>query len=458
MKDTLLQYLNELVIEFEANKSLILNDPKLSHCFKIGTYPVEGTKRDSKSYSTIKGFVFDKPILQNVLCVHIKDFSATKKIYDLISINNMWHMKYESYEICVKSQPNLVSSIVAGFLVRVFEINNNQFVITNNSFKFAFDELIDFLGKDSVEFDVLLSLKGVSGEIPVVKLNDEISILKADFQIAKYYGALFNGDDYFLDIEMFEGDYVMQIHFNVPKEYFNFKTTNVNRLIMDRVNKWKILPVLALPSLLQAENQIYRSRDWAIINYTTSGTISNQRGSLRHNNHHTLTNSSIEKLRSVALILQKVNLNELHKKVVYSLERLTKSKRSNSVDDRVVELSIALEYLINTSNSDVTLQLCLKLIKLTVENNIDESLYTSLKKFYGLRSYIVHGNKKVEASEVNISYVRIAEDMIQNGILRFMELMPKYDYDSIDVALTKSLHISKTVMEILETQNITKVN
>ena len=128
-----------------------------------------------------------------------------------------------------------------------------------------------------------------------------------------------------------------------------------------------------------------------------------------------------------------------------------RAKSSKNINDRIVELSIALEYLINTDKQDVTLQLCLKLIKLLFDHNQDDTIYPKLKKFYGLRSIIIHGNSIVDDNDKNQEIVNFAEEVIQRGIVRMISLSEKYTYKDINLALVKCMHIHKTVRQILET-------
>jgi hypothetical protein len=158
-------------------------------------------------------------------------------------------------------------------------------------------------------------------------------------------------------------------------------------------------------------------------------------------------NSIIEKSKK----LSEVDFEKLDDSIKASLKRLKKSKSTFDIEDKIIELTLSIEYLINTQNFEVTLQLCLKIIKLYADSNQDEKLYKTLSDFYSLRSKVVHGNKtKIIADEKTIELIHKVEMIVLDILTKFILLNQKYSFDQINIALTKSLHINKSINEILE--------
>ena len=165
---------------------------------------------------------------------------------------------------------------------------------------------------------------------------------------------------------------------------------------------------------------------------------------------YVFNNEDAATLEKISLNIKSVDFDRLDIRIKYSIERLRKAKACRDINDRVVELALALEYLINTSNYEVTMQLALKPIKLLHDKNEDTNLYRSLKAFYSLRSKVVHGNEKIDNDTKHLSTIDVMEVTIQQMILRFMDLNKNYTFKQINDALEKALYISRPLHEILE--------
>src|SRR5690606_10170273 len=129
-----------------------------------------------------------------------------------------------------------------------------------------------------------------------------------------------------------------------------------------------------------------------------------------------LDNNAIAQLKYLVALMESIKIEELNKKIIYSLDRLVKAKKARDINDRVVELSLALEYLTKSKASEIALQLSLKTIKLLFEKNEDPSIYKRIKIFYKLRNTVIHGNGKIDPKEENMELISFAEDIIQKAL------------------------------------------
>ena len=73
---------------------------------------------------------------------------------------------------------------------------------------------------NTFNYDVCIHLRGLKGSISDIETNqNQVSIIKASYEIAKFYSIA-----YFVNkmhgIEMFEGDYLLKIKFQVPKSNY----------------------------------------------------------------------------------------------------------------------------------------------------------------------------------------------------------------------------------------------
>jgi hypothetical protein len=257
-------------------------------------------------------------------------------------------------------------------------------------------------------------------------------------------------------IPMYEDDFVMKIKIEIPKkEYNDFGSITTRNYETEVVEKWKTFVLLTLPGYLKFGHILIFTDDWPLIYWQAVGPYGIALPAYPDQWIVPIDKATVLKINKAKKIFSDPKLSKnLEKKIGYSIERLEKAKSSFNLDDIIVELSIALEFLINTTNNEVTLQLSLKLIKLLYERNVDEQLFINIKKFYDLRSKIVHGNEKPKGDEVNRKLLFFIEQLIQNATLRLIALNQKYSYKLIDKSLIKALHLSKSLNEILNSESI----
>ena len=442
----------ELVDEFTGRQQEFIKTMNFSiqHAIRVGNISAPGTLRNASSYSILTGVLVDKPyMLQKIhYCVH--SLQAAPKIQEFVIKKNLWHCP----DVLVANQissPSLMSGLVAGFICRNFEITGDLFKITKLSFDQAFQELLDFFGKDDVEVSYYLNLKGLQGDQEVIIFNPRVSMVKASYDLAKRFSIYYTTPNHFSNIAMFEGEYVLKIVLNIPKKEYDFRNGGkASKIEQKELAKWRTLPVLGCPGYLKIEKQICQSPDWPIVFYEAMGPYGNETLYPFNLDNPKISDGDVTFLQKTAAIIIDVDYEKLDKKISYALERLIKAKEAIDLNSRVVELAMALEYLINTIPVDVSLQLKLKTIKLIYDNNEDESIYKVLSDFYNLRSKIVHGNAKMENIPTNKLIMDSAEKIIQQAIVRYIELNKTYAAKKINDALHTSLHIAKTVEDILK--------
>lgn len=352
--------------------------------------------------------------------------------------------------------PSISVNFIAGFLSRNFELNNYELKITNESFKTAINELEIFFNKDVIDITTFLSLHGPSGDVNEIVLAPDVSVKKADYDLAKLFGLFYSTiESHYVD--MFEGDYVLQINFQVKKNDFM-----QSHLIEESLkNKWFHVLLLAENGNIEYGKTIRISNDWALVTIKAPSSLIQTINpySVSNKSDYSITIDKVRNFEHIAKVIQNVDLGKLDNQILFSIERLRNSKLSKNINDRIVELALAFEYLINTTSNEVTLQLCLKAIKLFNEKNTDELIYKKLSEFYNLRSDVIRGKSKVEGSLINKKtkitnkeLIDYAEMIIQKIIIRLIEMNQDYSFKEISTALTKSLYIVKPLKDLLKAE------
>jgi hypothetical protein len=452
MEEELYTLLKEFVEEFKSHTTSLTTNPKLIYAIRRGNYASAGQTRFNGAYTINTGICFHVGVLYTQLHYLVITLNSTRKIYDYIVERDLWHNKYESYEQSLGSVPSAIGCILGGFLARNFELNSNQFVVSEQSFEIAFSELSKFFKKNFIEYEWHIHLQGVTGSVDKVDLTNNVSIIRADVRMAQLYSINYTGNDLFSTIEMFEDDYLLKIKIQFPKSYYTqFGAAKASQIEKFITKKWQNFILLTLPGSLRFGKMMIFSEDWPVVYWHAIGPFGTETVLALKHDLTTLSDDVIKKLKQAADIFETIpNDAVFDKKIIYAIERLTKAKASANIDDRVVELSIALEFLLSTSTTnEVTLQLTLKLIKLLYEINHDETIHSKIKKFYTLRSKIIHGNDKVDPNETNKTIIDFAELLIQKATLRLMQLNRTHPYKTIEEALTNSLYITKSLSELL---------
>jgi hypothetical protein len=447
MTNELNECFQELAAEFNAIKDQVNGDAKFFNTFRISSYPSQGAMRYGTGFYQHTDICLKTDILAQYLRKYIKSFKSTNKIYDYIVRENLWDLTVRDFQTDLNSMPSITKNIVAGFLVRNFELNNNKLICTPDSINQSLAELNHFLSRNFIEFNTYMALYGPTGSLEEYFLDTNVTLRRADFKMARLFSLSYSDYDSHY-IEMFEGDYVLAIRLRLPKSEFY----NIHHHEQKAFDTWFHVPLLAKLGNIETGKRIRVSKDWPMV-LTTPVHISWQMANsynFSYRSKYVLNNDDVGTLEKISLNIKSVDFDKLDVRIKYSIERLRKAKACRDINDRVVELALALEYLINTSNYEVTMQLALKPVKLLHDKNEDTSLYRSLKAFYSLRSKVVHGNEKIDNDPRHLSTIDFMEVTVQQMVLRFMDLNKNYTFKQINEALEKALYISRPLHEILE--------
>lgn len=445
-RNELLDILRDTVLEFESKKDQFISNPKLIHCFIRGEYALAGSSRDSGSRTIALGYCFHHGLLVQTIGNTLRDSQVMERLYNFVNRYNLWHTKYETFEDSCRFLPNLSTQIAGGFLSRNFELNDNQFSVSEDSFHQAANELISFFTKDYIEIDIFTNIYGLRGMTEKIILSKEASIIKADHNLAKLFSLYYTVSGQGIQ-EMIQGDYVLKIKHRFPKNYYNSSNLQLLRKSQDElVNKWSHLPILALGGLIQLNRRLNISLDWPLHRISLGSHTSEPYQHTYKKDLTTNIEESLTSLKKVTNLLNAVGYKKLDDRIIASISRLKRSKAESDINNRIVELAIAFEYLIKTSTRDVNLTLKLKAIRLLTDKNLDHEIFKKIGDFYGYRSDIIHGKTaRVKATKEIVDYVEL---LVQKLICKYLE-HHKYSYDEVDRALSKALYINLPLKTLL---------
>lgn len=148
--------------------------------------------------------------------------------------------------------------------------------------------------------------------------------------------------------------------------------------------------------------------------------------------------------------LKIIDLENLDEKILKALIRFKKFKSNTNIEDKIIELILSIEYLINTLNHEVNLQIRLKIISFAREIITEkEKLYKNIQKFLTLRADVIHGNKEVKYTEKNIQLIEEIETIQAYTLYKFIILNQKYSFSKINEALSKTLYEFNPIEDIL---------
>lgn len=135
--------------------------------------------------------------------------------------------------------------------------------------------------------------------------------------------------------------------------------------------------------------------------------------------------------------------------------RFKKSKSAINIDDKIIELMIGMEYLINTSQQEVTLQLKQYITKIYAERlDVGKRLetFSNLGSFYDLRSNVIHGKKEIKSDDKTLKMINVAENIFLDILFKILELTIKngYSLDEIHKALKDCLSTEESLTDALK--------
>lgn len=420
---------------------------KWSRFYKSASYPMPGFCRYIQTVTHSEQIQFIDPLYyKHEARKDLDKLISTKQIFDYLIENNLTPFDLRPYEEDLKCKPSTTNNLIAGFIGRMLENNYYNPSLSQQTFEKTFFELETFFSNDIFSYKILVSLHGPIGDIDNIQL-DNVSIKMADYEISKLFCMHFSDSGPFL-FEMLEKDYYLELEGNILKCNRNKPTNNEIKTVESFFN----FLLLSQSGNIELGNIMIVSSCWPLMDtlgLTTSPMKINkyEKSNVFRYNINERTKSLIEDTYEK---LKNVDFNKLDEQIKASLKRLIKSKSTHNIEDKIIELVLSIEYLINTATYEVTLQLCLKMIKMYDEANQDVTLFKLLKNFFVLRGNVVHGNKRVTLNDENIELVRRVEEITLTILVRFIILNQKYSYQQINKALDKSLYLEKKIDCLLE--------
>lgn len=375
----------------------------------------------------------------------ILKLKSTKKIFNYIIENNLSPFNHFTFEEDIQRQPSITRNLIADFVVKTFEYSGFGSDINIMAFNKAYSELEEFLVADKYNYKLLINLHGPLGDIDTLLLG-EAKIRKADYEISKLF-CFYYTDSKLIDYVMLENDYYIEIEKEVAKPKIGDAWTDLNKLIDSIFN----CLILSCPGNISKGEFLHISNAWPLLktekeSFHVRVNRYNDKSLFRYE----FNNLSKDYIQDNYSKLKYINYEKLDEKIKTSLQRLKNSKASLNIEDKIIELVLSIEYLINTASYEVTLQLTLKMIKLYDESNQDKTIYKSIKDFFSLRADVVHGKKKVEMSTRNVELIQRVESITQKILVKYIILNQDYAFAKINDAVDKSLFLDISIDEILK--------
>jgi hypothetical protein len=440
----------ELVDDFEKNRESVVNDRLLGELRTVLCPEPSAERYNTRGHQLYEVTGFDHHSAIQVLRIAISKFESTKAIVEWIIENDYWDKKTKTFEEDLLRLPSIHANVVAGFLVRNFQINNYQFNITSESFTQAFDELAAFLKKSHVQITTFLSLQGPSGNLHPLQLDENVGIIKADHRLTELFNRHYGSRDPFY-LEMYDGDYLLKLEYTIGKDLVGTADGKES----DLIKKWFLIPLLSGIGNIEQGKIIRQSAGWAVVTVHAPhlSYYNINRYGVLYRSGYSFTADGVPLLSSAKKVIAGIDVSKVDMNFRNAINRVRKAKGTTNLDDRVVELALALEYIINTDKNEITLQLRLKGTKLNGESGQEENCYNTIKDFYNLRSNVVHGNATLKNDEKTRQTIAKTEIIILRILLRVLEFNKKYTYKQISSALSKCLYLPKSLEDILNSEN-----
>lgn len=330
--------LRQLVADFERNRSLIL-DVKFISDVRKGDSPTSGVGRYTTNGHNLYVLTgFDHQTLIQRVRNKIRGFESTQLIVRWVIAKRYWRKEIRSVEDDLLCLPSVSANIVAGFLVRNFELNDYQFVITPASFYRAFDELAQFFQKDTIQITTYVSLQGPSGDFNSIQRDETVSIIKADNRITQLFNRHYASTDHTY-IDMYDGDYVLKLELTLPKDDF----ASIDKMERAHIDKWFLVTMLAGIGNIEKGKIIRESTDWPLIIIRAPHLFYYHIN--QYNTHHPsnyyFTQAGVPLLQRAIEVVTGMDLARIDKNFRSAIDRVRKAKATKTFDDRVVELALA---------------------------------------------------------------------------------------------------------------------
>ena len=381
-------------------------------------------------------FVVEKKIntsyLEHQLKIELSKFENNILIEDILSEiekNTKYNFPCEWFIVSNGTISSNRNNYVIHFIIRNIELNDYKKLYTKESFEQSFMELLGFMTNSELEYEKYYPLHGFIGEVECMDFNG-LSIKKATISDCNFFNIYYNFDypGTMCETDLEIGDYFLILKRKCLKRDSMIEYTEDSKEAVARV---ELLLLLAGNGNIRLGRGINKYLDWTM--YATHPT--NAKGDPMGFNQNKFPYCIDESFRKQVEDHKWILTDELKlcKPLHYALEWLNKSKQETDINNKIVNLSISLEYSIRTSSGSVTRDL----------KNKSEILYSydglnnpkkaekAIKKFYKLRGTIVHGNKDAVLTTNTIYIIDHAETIIRENLMLLCKLNQSHTFNKI---------------------------
>lgn len=421
-----------------------------SNFFKHSSFPEENQNLDRyKNRKSIRSrtlSLINRQFLVSMILWKIKDIPVVKEIYEILIKEEHIYFKYIDYESDCNSRPSIPFNIIASFLSELIIENESGMYYDQSKFEEIYTVLDEFLSSEEISYTLLVGIYGPYGKVGI-EINDNISIKRTSYEVAKLF-TIHYPQPMLFDMEMFENDYYIEIKRTTSRTKLN----DSNKADIETIETIFNSLILSNPGNIEIGKKIKISKFWMLIK-TEQLDYSGRINKYNDNNKflYDFDTIDIENFQNTYHRLKNVNFESLESKIKKSFIRFKKYKSLTDIEDKIIELILSIEYLINTTNYEVTLQLTLKLISFARESITNKTeTYKEIKKFLALRADVIHGKKDVDYATKNLNLLKNIEVLQSKILLKFIIQSQTYKFDKINDAIEKSLHNYQTVETILK--------
>lgn len=363
------------------------------------------------------------------------DKNILKRLFEKLIESGCYCFDDEDFEESFnnRKQPSIIYNLIASFFLRVFEVEEFTYKMDENCFEIVFNELKIILENNNLEYSILINLYGVEGTVEEFNIGN-ISIKKATKEIADMFSYHYF-ETIFYDNEMCEGQYYIEIKRIINK---NKWMSELNQKESKLIHKAFELIAMSGNGNIEKGKILRLSNDWTMIKTTKIIYSYRDMNSIANRNDFMFKlNESVKKNieENYEYLYGKYSHIENDSCINTAKKRLLNAKKENDINDRIVDLSLALEYSIKTSYDEkIGKALREKSAVLYHYNNLNGFYKTKniIYNFYHMRGEIVHGKEEIGRSDANVVLIKNAEEIIRTNILILIKLNKKYSFLQID--------------------------
>lgn len=355
-----------------------------------------------------------------------------KKVFDKLNEVAKYNFDDENFEKSMTKIPSIVHNYIIGIILKTIKIEKNyQLEIDLSNFDALFDELIYFLKEEYFCWEERYLIHGMIGEIPSIEVEN-IKIEKITLESQNLFEFFYNYANLIRFNSDFKiGNYYLSVKNRIlKKDRFRY----INVLGSNKINQIMKILLLSSNGNLKYGRGIRLSYDWTVLNSREQHVLNDSLEFKGNKDFYNLDKAENNIKNNLNLFIQEDF--KLEESLEYAIERLKKSKQEIDINNKVVELALALEYSIKTNaKDDITKVLKEKsAILFKYETNTGYSrIKEKIYDFYDIRSRIMHGEKKYGREEEKVlRKIYLAEEVIRENILLLCKINQKKSLEEID--------------------------